>query len=382
MLRYLTAGETHGPRLTAIIEGMPSGIKTDINAINSELAKRQSGYGRGGRMQIEKDAVQITSGVRNSVTLGSPITLEIQNKDWANWEQIMGIEKSNGERRVNCPRPGHADLTGMLKYDHDDIRNVLERASARETAARVAVGALCKQLLSQFNITLLNHVVRIGSVDMSSDYTSPDFADAVEQSPLRCADKQAEQKAIEYIDAAKAAGESCGGVVEVVARGVPAGLGSYVHYDRKLDANIAFSVMSIQAIKGVEFGMGFDVAKNRGSAVHDEIYYANNAYTRKTNNAGGIEGGMSNGEDIIVRAAMKPIPTLYTPLNTVNIDTKEQTKASVERSDICAVPACAVVCEAAVAFELAKAFLEKFGGDCVADITASFEAYKARLEQK
>ncbi len=380
MLRYFTAGETHGKCLTAIVEGMPAGVEISVDEINRQLAKRQQGYGRGGRMLIESDRVEILSGIRGGVTMGGPIAMKIENKDWANWEQIMGTEESNGEKSVTCPRPGHADLTGGMKYNHTDLRNVLERASARETAARVAVGALVRQLIEQFGMEILSHTASIGPVKDSADPSAEGFFEAVENSPVRFGNEDDAKKAMEYIDNIKAAGESCGGVVEIIVNGAPAGLGSYVHYDRKLDANIAFSVMSVQAIKGVEIGMGFGCADVEGSKVHDEIFY-NNEFERRTNNAGGIEGGMSNGEPIVVRAAMKPIPTLYTPLSTVEISDKSTKKASVERSDTCAVPACGTVVEAVVAFEIAKAFLEKFGGDCMEDIRASYNAYMDRISK-
>ncbi len=378
MLRYLTSGETHGKCLTVILEGMPSGVKIDVSLINKALSDRQSGYGRGGRMQIEKDMVEILSGVRGGYTLGSPIAMKIENKDWENWSNTMGDEFSDGSRGVDCPRPGHADLTGGLKYDHHDLRNVLERASARETAVRVAVGALVKQLLAPFGIEFNRRVVSIGEITDTSKVLDLDFYKRAYSSPVGFGDKDCEKAAMEYIDKIKADGESIGGVVEVNVKGVIPGLGSYTHYDRKLDANIAFSVMSVQAIKGVEFGMGFDCAAKKGSLVHDEIIY-NDEFKRKTNNAGGIEGGMSNGEDIIVRAAMKPIPTLYNPLYTVNLKDKTVVSASVERSDVCAVPACSVVIESVVAFEIAKAFLEKFSSDCMSDLVSSFEDYKERI---
>lgn len=380
MLRYLTSGETHGKCLTVIVEGMPSGVKIDIEKINAALADRQKGYGRGGRMLIEKDTAEILSGVRGGYTLGSPIAIKIENKDWKNWEEIMGAEHSNGKKSVECPRPGHADLTGGMKYNHTDLRNVLERASARETAARVAVGALVEQMLSQFGIEFKRRVVRIGEICDNSKVLDEAFYERVKASCVGFGDSESEKKATEYIDTIKKNGESVGGVVEIAVKGVTPGLGSYVHYDRKLDANIAFSVMSVQAIKGVEFGMGFDTATTHGSRVHDEIVY-DEFYHRLTNNAGGIEGGMSNGEDIVVRAAMKPIPTLYNPLKTVNLKDKSEVKASVERSDACAVPACSVVVKAVVAFEIAKAFLEKFGSDCMADIEANVKAYKERIEK-
>lgn len=380
MLRYFTAGETHGKCLTVIVEGMPSGVKISIDKINEQLARRQQGYGRGGRMAIEKDTAEILSGVRAGFTLGSPIAMKIENKDWKNWEEVMGAEQSNGKRAVDCPRPGHADLTGGMKYNHKDLRNVLERASARETAARVAVGALVRQAVEPFGIEFLSHVKRIGAVEDTADVNSEGFFERVSASPVSFGDEEASKRAMEYIDKVKADGESCGGVVEIIVKGVPAGLGSYVHYDRKLDANIAFSVMSVQAIKGVEIGMGFGVTQTEGSKVHDEIKY-DGGFSRITNNAGGIEGGMSNGEPIIVRAAMKPIPTLYNPLRTVNIKDKSVHKATVERSDVCAVPACSVVIEAVTAFEITKAFLDKFSGDCMEDVKAYYDIYMNRIAE-
>lgn len=378
MLRFLTSGETHGKCLTVIVEGMPSGVKIDLAAINNMLARRQQGYGRGGRMLIEKDTAEILSGVRGGVTLGSPIALRIENKDWKNWEHTMGTESSDGTRAVTCPRPGHADLTGGMKYNHRDLRNVLERASARETAARVAAGALTGQLAESFGIRFMSHVASIGSVADTADCTSPGFFDAVLASPVGFGDPQAAEKAMEYIDGIKKSGESCGGIVETIVTGLPAGLGSYVHYDRKIDACIAKAVMSIQAIKGVEFGLGFGCALRPGSEVHDEIAYSG-FFSHLSNNAGGIEGGMTNGEPLVVRAAMKPIPTLYNPLRTVDITDKSEKKATVERSDICAVPACSVVVEAAVKFEIAKAFIDKFGGDCMDDLKSSYDAYLKRI---
>ncbi len=378
MLRYFTAGETHGKCLTVIIEGVPAGFRISLEKINEQLAKRQKGHGRGGRMLIEKDTAEILSGIRGGITLGSPIAIKIENRDWANWSEIMGTEESNGEKSVEFPRPGHADLSGGIKYNHKDLRNVLERASARETAARVAVGALVRQITEPFGIEFWSRVVSIGEVADTSDITSDGFYDRVLESPVGFGDSQAEKLAMDYIDNIKASGESCGGVVETMVTGVPVGLGSYVHYDRKLDARLAFSVMSVQAIKGVEIGIGFGAAMTCGSNVHDEIVY-NDGFGRVTNNAGGIEGGMSNGEPIIVRGAMKPIPTLYNPLKTVSVIDKTEHEASVERSDACAVPACSVVVEAAVAFEIANAFVEKFGGDCLADIKASYDAYMERI---
>ena len=379
MLRYFTAGETHGKCLITIIEGMPAGVKIDVEKINKMLERRQHGYGRGGRMVIEKDRAEILSGVRGGYTLGSPIAIKIENKDWASWESIMGSEEATDERSVSAPRPGHADLTGGLKYNHRDLRNVLERASARETAARVAAGAVSLQLLEQFGILPHTHTVSVGKVADEVSEIDDAFYERAINSSVGFGSPVAEKKAEEYIDEAKKNGESLGGVVETVYTNVPAGLGSYVHYDRKLDAKIAMAVMSIQAIKGVEIGKGFECADDFGSKIHDPIVY-DEKFLRKSNNAGGIEGGMSNGEPIVVRAAMKPIPTLYTPLDTVNIDTKEKIKASVERSDICAIYACSVVLEACVGFELAAAFLEKFGADCIEDIKSSYDSYLKRIE--
>ena len=379
MLRYFTAGETHGKCLTVIIEGVPAGVRISLDEINKQLAKRQKGHGRGGRMLIEKDTAEILSGIRGGITLGSPIAIKIENRDWENWSEIMGTEKSNGEKAVEFPRPGHADLSGGMKYNHHDLRNVLERASARETAARVAVGALVRQIIEPFGITFNSRVVSIGEVTDTANPDSDGFYARVAESPVGFGDAESEKKAMDYIDNIKKSGESCGGIVETAVKGVPVGLGSYVHYDRKLDARLAFSVMSVQAIKGVEIGMGFGTAMTCGSNVHDEIVYEN-GFRRETNNAGGIEGGMSNGEPIIVRAAMKPIPTLYNPLKTASIIDKKEHKASVERSDACAVPACSVVVEAAVAFEIANAFVEKFGGDCMEDIKSSYDAYAKRLK--
>ena len=379
MLRYFTAGETHGKCLTVIIEGVPAGVRISLDEINKQLAKRQKGHGRGGRMLIEKDTAEILSGIRGGITLGRPIAIKIENRDWENWSEIMGTEKSNGEKAVEFPRPGHADLSGGMKYNHHDLRNVLERASARETAARVAVGALVRQIIEPFGITFNSRVVSIGEVTDTANPDSDGFYARVAESPVGFGDAESEKKAMDYIDNIKKSGESCGGIVETAVKGVPVGLGSYVHYDRKLDARLAFSVMSVQAIKGVEIGMGFGTAMTCGSNVHDEIVYEN-GFRRETNNAGGIEGGMSNGEPIIVRAAMKPIPTLYNPLKTASIIDKKEHKASVERSDACAVPACSVVVEAAVAFEIANAFVEKFGGDCMEDIKSSYDAYVKRLK--
>ncbi len=376
MLRFLTAGETHGRCLTAIIEGMPSNVHIEIEKINEQLALRQGGYGRGGRMKIEKDNAEILSGVRNKKTLGSPIALNIANKDWENWVNIMSDGDTNNEKVVTKPRPGHADLSGALKYNHSDIRNVLERASARETAIRVAVGSVARQLIEKFGIKIAGHVVEIGGIKANVDISNEHFISGINESELRCADKAAQVKMIEYIDEAKQNGDSVGGVFEIVVTGLPVGLGSYVHWDRKLDSRIAGALMSLQAIKGVEFGIGFECARLPGSKVHDEIFYSEDkGYYRNTNNAGGVEGSMTNGEPLIVRAAMKPIPTLYKPLKSVDIITKESYEASIERSDVCAVPAASVVGEAIVAWEIANAMVEKFGGDSLEEMYNNYSNY-------
>ncbi|AVX19433.1 chorismate synthase [Carboxydocella sporoproducens DSM 16521] len=368
-LRFLTAGESHGPALTVIIEGMPAGVPLTKAEIDEQLWRRQQGYGRGGRMAIEKDEVEILSGIRHGLTLGSPISLLIRNRDWENWQEIMSphprTEGTGTEKKVTRARPGHADLSGGIKYKHGDLRNILERASARETAARVAAGAVARALLRAAGIELVGQVTAIGGVTAdTSDLTWEEIACRIPRSPVFCADEKASRKMMAAIDEARAAGDSLGGVVEVAALGVPVGLGSHVHWDRRLDGRLAQAVMSIQAIKGVEIGMGFLAAARPGSEVHDEIFWEEGrGYYRETNRAGGIEGGISNGEPIIVRAAMKPIPTLYRPLRSVDIETNQPYLASIERSDICAVPAALVVVEAMVALVLADAILERYGGD-------------------
>lgn len=370
-LRYLTAGESHGPQLTTIIEGVPAGLTLLAEHINEDLARRQKGYGRGRRMQIEKDEVKILSGVRHGKTLGSPITLVVENRDWKHWTNIMGIEPLIDEtedvkRKVTRPRPGHADLNGAIKYGHRDMRNVLERSSARETTVRVAAGAVAKRILAELGIRIASHVVEIGGVKAENTaYTSLEELQRVtEQSPVRCFDAEAEKKMMAAIDEAKQKGDSIGGIVEVIVEGVPVGVGSYVHYDRKLDAKIAAAMVSINAFKGVEFGIGFEAARRFGSEVHDEIVWnPETGYTRKTNRLGGFEGGMTTGMPIVVRGVMKPIPTLYKPLMSVDIETKEPFAASIERSDSCAVPAASVVAEAVVAWEIANAIVEQFGQD-------------------
>lgn len=385
MLRYLTAGESHGPQLTTIIEGVPAGLAVTAEAINADLARRQGGYGRGGRMKIETDQVEILSGVRWGLTLGSPVTLCIRNRDWVNWQDKMSVDpaKRDDSIKVTRPRPGHADLPGAIKYGHDDVRNILERSSARETAARVAAGSLAKLLLADFGISVNGFVAEIGGIPASRpDVSVESLCELAAQSELYTYDPAAEVKMKNLIDRMKQEGDTVGGVVEVVVSGAPVGLGSHVQWDRKLDGRLAMALMSIQAIKGVEVGIGFDAARKPGSQVHDEIGYDGSMATggasgfrRATNRAGGIEGGMSNGEDIVVRAAMKPIPTLYRPLKSVDISTREQIEATVERSDVCAVPAAAVVAEAVVAIEIANAFLEKFGGDSLAEIRRGYDGY-------
>jgi len=370
MLRYLTGGESHGPALTGIIEGLPAGLRIDVEAIDRDLAQRQRGYGRGGRMAIETDHVRILSGLRGCLTLGSPLSFLIENLDHANWhEQMSPLGKVKDNKRVTTPRPGHADLSGTQKYHFDDVRNVLERASARETATRVVIGSICRQLLELFGISVLFQVVNIGGIKVAAAPRSSVDMLTVVQSPLFMSDKQAETQSIELIDRARLAGESVGGIFEIIVTGAPVGLGSYVHWDRKLDAKLAYALQSIQAIKGVEFGRGFASAELLGSAVHDEIFYSTTrGYYRNTNNAGGIEGGMSNGEPIVMRCAMKPIPTLTRPLRTVDIATRKVAEANTERSDVCAVPAAAVVGAAVAATVIADEFLRVFGGDSIEEI--------------
>jgi chorismate synthase len=393
MLRYLTAGESHGPSLTTILEGIPARLPLSPKDIDAELARRQMGYGRGGRMKIEQDRVLITAGVRHGVTLGSPIALTITNRDFANWQETMGLEaevKARDTRPpMTRPRPGHADLAGAIKYGHRDIRNVLERASARETTARVAVGAICKCLLREFGISVLSHVVAIGTVRASVGDLSPEQVQALaEASPVRCADREAAEAMVACIDEARRRKTTVGGIFEVIVEGVPVGLGSYIQWDQKLDGRLARALMSIQAIKGVEVGLGFTVAGRFGFEAHDEIFYDPEGprphglkFYRKTNYAGGLEGGVTNGEPILLRAAMKPLSTQYAPLRSVDLETKEPFEASVERSDVCAVPAAGVIGEAVVAFEVAAALREKFGGDSLEEIKQNFDAYSRYVRE-
>lgn len=385
-LRFLTAGETHGPQLTTIIEGLPSNMKIDFDALNFQLHRRQKGYGRGRRMQIEKDTAQILGGVRHGYTTGAPVALVVENKDWTHWRNIMNVEPIEGndeaKRRVHRPRPGHADLNGGLKYNLKDLRNVLERSSARETTVRVAVGAIARQFLEQFGVKVAGQVIRIGEIEAPPHNLPIDeLIERTEASSVRVVDAETEKKMEAYIDQIKQEGDSIGGVVECIIEGLPVGLGSHVQYDRKLDGRIAQGVMSINAFKGVEVGIGFEAGELRGSQVHDEIMYSEErGYYRATNRLGGFEGGMSNGMPIVVRGVMKPIPTLYKPLQSVDIDTKEPFTAQVERSDACAVPAASVVMEHVVTWEVAKAFLEKFGGDSMEEIHANYQNYLKQLE--
>ncbi|MBM7613733.1 chorismate synthase [Alkaliphilus hydrothermalis] len=387
MLRILTAGESHGRGLVGVIEGLPSNVPLKLELINQDLRRRQQGYGRGGRMKIEKDQIEVMSGIRGGKTLGSPISFVINNRDYDNWREHMDpFQENKEERRVTRPRPGHADLTGQMKYNFDDIRNVLERSSARETAVRTAAGSIVKQFLKCFNIEVYSHVVSIGDVQLNKNsnmffdtQNSDDLVKLIkkaDESPVRCIDQETEAAMIQAIDEAKADGDSLGGVFEVHITGVPVGLGSYVQWDRKLDAKLSYALMSIQGIKGVEIGEGFTNTTKPGSQVHDEIYHQEGqGYHRKTNFAGGIEGGMSNGETIILRCGMKPIPTLYKPLRTVNIHTKEVEMATVERSDTCAVPAASIVGEMVAISVIGEEFMRKFGGDSLEEIMKRWKDY-------
>lgn len=383
-MRYETAGESHGRALCAIVTGVPAGIPIDIAAIDSDLARRQSGYGRGGRQRIERDRATILSGVRFGNTLGSPVCLTVANKDWDNWVEIMATAGTKPEGlRETAPRPGHADLGGVLKTGSDDARDILERASARETAARVAAGGIAKAFLAAVGVAVHSYVEAIGDVSMDA-VENPSLIDpaAVEASDVRCPEPKAAQAMRDAIDAARADGESLGGVLVVTARGLVPGLGSYAEAGRRLDADLAASVMSIPAIKGVEFGDGFAAARRRGSEVHDEIHFAEGrGYFRETNRAGGLEGGMTNGEPLVVRAGMKPIPTLMRPLKSVDLGTHDAIDASKERSDVCAVPAAAVVAEAEVAFALARAYLDSFGRDSLEAILFGLDAYRERVKR-
>lgn len=384
-MRYLTAGESHGPELTTIIEGVPAGLTLSVEAINHELSRRQGGYGRGGRMKIEKDQVRITSGIRHGKTLGSPITMIVENRDWKNWQKVMSVEavaeKDEKLRRVSKPRPGHSDLVGGMKYHHSDLRNVLERSSARETTMRVAVGAIAKQILAAVDIEIASHVAILGGIEATvpEELSVKEIQIKATASEVNMVDETVEESVKELIDQTKKAGDTIGGVVEVRTDNVPAGLGSYVQWDRKLDGKIAQIMMSINAFKGVEFGIGFEAARQPGSKVMDEIVW-DEGYSRTSNHLGGFEGGMTNGEQIIVRGVMKPIPTLYKPLMSVDIDTKEPYKASVERSDSTAVPAASVVAEHVVATVLAEEILEKFSSDTIDELQQAVAEYREAIK--
>ena len=393
-LRFLTAGESHGQALLGIMEGLPAGLPLHEDYIARELQRRQMGYGRGNRMKIESDRARILSGLRFGKTLGSPIALLIENKDWKNWQAKMSVaETDENVKPVTIPRPGHADLAGAVKYGQHDIRNVLERASARETAMRVALGAVAKRFLAEVNLHIVSHVVRIhsGNTNVSAVEQTAETAIAWEQvneiadaSPVRCLDQNLEKLMMATIDEAREAGDTVGGVFEAVALGVPVGLGSYVHWDRKLDARIGGAMMSIPAIKGVEIGWGIEAASRFGSEVHDPIGFnhAERKYCRATNHAGGLEGGVTNGMPVVVRVAMKPISTLMKPLDSVDMATKEKKPAHIERSDVCAVPAASIIGEAILALVMADAFLEKFGGDSMAETQANYEHWQQNVEQR
>jgi chorismate synthase len=390
ILRFTTAGESHGQALVSILEGMPAGLPLLSADVDTELARRQQGYGRGRRMQIEKDAVEFLSGVRAGETIGSPIAMLIRNRDWKNWEEIMspapdadpGVPRKRAVTRV---RPGHADLTGLLKYDRDDARDILERASARETTARVAAAAICKRFLREFGICIGSHVAHLGGIDARRPEEMPeDINAAADESQLRTLDADAEKRMIEKIDEIKRAGNTLGGICEVVADGIPVGLGSHVSWDRKLDGRIGAAIMSIPAVKGVEIGMGFQASRVTGAEVHDEIEPApgrtrTGNVRRRTNRAGGLEGGMTTGEPLVVRVAMKPISTLMRPLATVDVASGESASAVAERSDVTAVPAMGVIAEAMLAFVLADAFLEKFGGDSLGETRRNHDAYLSHV---
>ncbi|UXR46561.1 chorismate synthase [Staphylococcus simulans] len=384
-MRFLTSGESHGPQLTVIVEGVPANLAVTAEDINVEMFKRQGGYGRGRRMKIEKDAVEIVSGVRNGYTLGSPITFVVTNDDFTHWRNIMGVapiseeEQEQMKRKISKPRPGHADLVGGIKYNHRDLRNVLERSSARETAARVAVGALCKILLKQLGIDIYSRVVEIGGIKDDAEYDLETIKSHEDSNDVRVINEEKAQAIRDKIDQAKKDGDSLGGVVQVIVDHMPVGVGSYVHYDRKLDGRIAQGVVGINAFKGVSFGEGFKAAEKPGSQIQDSILYnEETGYTRASNHLGGLEGGMSNGMPIVVNGVMKPIPTLYKPLASVDIETKEPFKATIERSDSCAVPAASIVCEHAVAFEITKSLLEEFQSNYMEQLQAQVEERRQR----
>jgi chorismate synthase len=384
-IRFTTSGESHGPGLTAIVEGLPAGLPLNQEDLDRDLARRQLGHGRGGRMKIESDRAEVVSGVRHGTTLGSPVTIRIQNRDYANWEERMNPWPVDADvAEVHLPRPGHADLAGIQKFGFDDVRNVLERASARETAARVACGALAKAFLGAFGVQVFSHVVQIGSAHAESSVAleADEFA-SVDESPVRCLDAAASDAMVKAIDIARKANESLGGVFEVRAYGLVPGIGSYLSWESRMDGRLGQAIMSIQAMKGVSVGDAFDVAGRVGSEAHDEIFWSEErGYHRETNHSGGLEGGMTTGEQLVVRGAMKPLPTLTKPLRSVDTDTKEPAQALRERTDSCTVPAAGVVGEAMVALVLADAYREKFGGDHIDDARAAFDAYRERIGWK
>ena len=390
-IRFLTSGESHGKALNTIIEGVPANITIDIDFINKELARRQIGYGRGGRMLIEKDTANVLSGVRHGKSIGSPICLEIINKDFENWTIPMNtdvVEQTQENidliesKKITNVRPGHADFAGALKYNHTDVRNILERSSARETTTRVATGAIAKSILKEFDIEGISFVNQIGTIKTEAPKNIFDCKEEIENNDLRTLNNSAYEQMKTEINKAKEAGDTLGGTFEVVFKNVPVGLGSHVHWDRKIDGLIAQAVMSIPAVKSVEIGLGKEVAQTLGSNTHDEIYVENGKYIRKTNNAGGIESGITNGENIVVKVAMKAIPTMKKPLNSIQLDTKEQVQAHFERSDTCAVAACAVVAESMVAIVLVNAFLEKFAGDSLEEIKINYENYLKKVAER
>lgn len=382
MLRFLTAGESHGPGLVAIVEGLPAGLEVSPERIATELARRRMGAGRGRRMVLEQDELEILGGIRFGRTLGGPVAVVVRNTEWPKWTDEMSPEPGSSERPLTTPRPGHADLAGMLKYDTHDARDILERSSARETAARTVAGTLAKVYLEEIGVSVLSHVLAIGTVGVSEGgLPDPDALDRIDASPVRTLDKQAEAGMLAEIARAHEERNTLGGVVEVVVYGLPAGIGSHVHWDRKLDGLLAGAVMSIPAIKGVEIGDASAVAASYGSSAHDEIGYDGSGFTRATNRAGGLEGGMTNGEPVIVRAAMKPISTLMRPLNSVDVTTKKAAEAFRERSDVCSVPAAGVVAEQMVAFVIADEVARMFGGDTIADVKERVSDYRARLER-
>lgn len=396
MLEYITSGESHGPQLTAIVRGLPAGLPCLVEDVDRDLRRRQGGYGRGGRMTIEKDQVRFVSGVRHGRALGSPVTLVVENQDWRNWTVIMATQPTgeyDGKRAITRPRPGHADLNGCQKFDHADARNILERASARATAMQVAVGALCKRLLAEFGMRIISHVTEFGPIQCDPGAMSCEaIAEAAEASDCRVARRELEAEIHALVDECKKDGDTVGGIFEVIVTGVPTGLGNVMNWDTKLDGKIAQVLMSLQAIKGVEIGMGFNMARKRGSQVHDVIHYAGEAaaipaghgpaggFYRETNRAGGLEGGMTNGAPIVVRAAMKPIATLMRAIGSVDMQSHESFDSSKERSDVCALPAAAVIGEALVAYAVAEVFLEKFGGDSLAELRRNYEAYIRSLD--